>query len=212
VALRDGVVDKLRESILRGDRAPGDVLAETEIAARLGVSRGPVREALAVLEREGLVVSPPNRRARVVELGLRDIEEIYSMRRSLEQLAAQRAVRNITDGDLSGMRATLRDMAAAFDRRDLVELSLLDVAFHDHIYVASKHRRLQRAWADLRSQVVLFLVHRNTNALTSREVVVGEHGAIVDALANGDADRLTRLIEDHLLGAYERLRDSMIVP
>jgi DNA-binding GntR family transcriptional regulator len=171
-----------------------------------------VREALAVLEREGLVVSPPNRRARVVELGLRDIEEIYGMRRSLEQLAAQRAVRNITDGDLDGMRATLRDMAAALDRRDLVELSLLDVAFHDHIYVASKHRRLQRAWADLRSQVVLFLVHRNTNALTSREVVVGEHEAIVDALADGDADRLTRLIEDHLLGAYQRLRDSMIVP
>ena len=206
------MVDELRRSILQGDRAPGDVLAETEIATRLGVSRGPVREALAVLEREGLVVSPPNRRARVVELGLRDIEEIYSMRGSLEALAAQRAVRNITDADLEGMRATLREMSVAFDRRDLVGMSRLDVAFHDHIYAASRHRRLQRAWADLRSQVVLFLVHRNTHALTSREVVVGEHEAIVAALVDRNADRLTRLIDDHLLGAYERLRDSMIVP
>jgi DNA-binding GntR family transcriptional regulator len=209
--LGERVVAEIRRSILSGRARPGAALLETELAEQLGVSRGPVRDALAVLEREGLVYSPPNKRARVVTLGLRDVEEIYSLRRSLERLASERAATNVTDLDLRAMSTVLVKMDAALDRQDLIELGQLDVGFHDHVYLASRHDRLYRAWADIRSQVTLFLISRNTTAVTSREIVVGEHEALLRALTARNADLLVRLTEEHLLGAYERLRDAMIM-
>ncbi|GAF50032.1 GntR family transcriptional regulator [Rhodococcus wratislaviensis] len=209
--LRERVVAEIRQTILSGRAEPGAVLRETELADQLGVSRGPVRDALAVLEREGLVTSPPNRRARVAVLGLRDVEEIYSLRRALEVLAAQRAASNATDTDLHGMSQILSAMDSALERKDLVELSHLDASFHDRIYEASRHDRLYRAWADIRSQVTLFLVSRNMYAVTSRDIVIGEHEALLEALTARDADLLVRLTDQHLLGAYERLRDAMIL-
>ncbi|MFD1212750.1 GntR family transcriptional regulator [Arthrobacter sp. GCM10027362] len=209
--LGERVVAELRHSILSGEVAPGAILPETELAARLGVSRGPVRDALNVLAREGLIDSRPNRRARVAVLGLRDIEEIYSLRRSLETLAAQRATGNVTDADLGRMRKILREMDSALGRQDVVKVSHLDASFHDCIYEASRHDRLYRAWSDIRSQVTLFLVSRNTAAATSREIVIGEHEALLEALTARNADLLVRLTDEHLLGAYERLRDSMIL-
>lgn len=209
--LHERVVAEIRQAILSGEIQPGAVLAETELAERLGVSRGPVRDALAVLEREGLVSSQPNRRARVAVLGLRDVEEIYSLRRSIEVLAAQRAASNITDVDLQSMRSILTRMDSALDRQDLVELSHLDASFHDHIYEASRHDRLYRTWASLRSQVTLFLISRNTNAATSREIVIDEHESLLEALTARNGDLLVRLTDQHLLGAYERLRDALIM-
>lgn len=208
--LRERVVTEIRESILSGRAAPGAVLPETELAEQLGVSRGPVRDALAVLEREGLVVSQRNRRARVATLGLRDIEEIYSLRRSLETLAAQRAASNVSKVELQEMERILRQMATALEREDFVSLSRLDTAFHDCVYQASRHDRLIRSWTDLSSQVTLFLVSRNVNAVTSRSIVE-EHQVLLDALADRDVDRLVALTEQHLLSAYERLRDALIM-
>jgi DNA-binding GntR family transcriptional regulator len=208
--LRERVVSEIRHTILSGQAEPGAILRETELAQKLGVSRGPVRDALAVLEREGLVTSRPNHRARVAVLNLRDVEEIYSLRRSLEMLAARRAASNVTDADLQSMRKVLTRMDSALDRQDLIELSHLDASFHDHIYAATRHDRLYRAWADLRSQVTLFLVSRNTAAVTSREIVIGEHEAMLEALTARNADVLVRLTDEHLLSAYERLRDALI--
>lgn len=209
--LGERVVAEIRQSILSGRARPGGVLPETELAEQLGVSRGPVRDALAILEREGLVTSQPNRRARVAVLGLRDVEEIYSLRRSLEVLASQRAAVNVTDQDLGEMSKILVAMESALDRQDLVELSNLDANFHDRIYLASRHDRLYRAWSDLRSQVILFLVSRNQTAMTSREIAIGEHEELLRALSARNGDLLVKLIDQHLLGAYERLRDAMIL-
>lgn len=166
---------------------------------------------LAALQREGLVTLRQNRRARVVSLGLHDVEEIYSLRGQLERLAVQRAALNATDIDLAAMRKILNRMDSALERQDLVELSQLDTGFHDRIYEASRHDRLYRSWADLRSQVTLFLISRNTTAVTSRDIVVGEHEALLEALTAKDTALLVRLTDEHLLGAYERLRDAMIL-
>jgi DNA-binding GntR family transcriptional regulator len=102
-------------------------------------------------------------------------------------------------------------MDSALERQDLVTLSQLDTSFHDRIYEASRHDRLYRSWADLRSQVTLFLISRNTSAVTNRDIVIGEHEALLAALTARDADLLVRLTDEHLLGAYERLRDALIL-
>ncbi|EMY35983.1 GntR family transcriptional regulator [Arthrobacter crystallopoietes BAB-32] len=204
------VLPQLRALILNGEVAPGDPLPETELATMLGVSRGPVREALRDLEREGLVYSAPRRRARVSTLDATDVEEIYSLRRSLETLAAERAASRATPAHFAEMEAVLSKMEAALAAEDLIRLSHLDVEFHDVIYRASAHGRLYRAWEDIRSQVTFFLVSRNVSAETSRSIAIDEHRELLQALVARNAPKLVLLTEQHLLGAYERLSQALV--
>lgn len=210
-SLRERLAVDIRQAILGGEFPPDSVLPETTLAKRYGVSRGPIRDALGVLEREGLIVSPPNRRARVVNLSLRDVEEIYSLRRVLETLAAHRAPHNITEPELDELEGILGQMRAALDAAEYVRISRLDADFHDRICAAARHRRLYLAWSEIRSQVTLFLVSRNTMTATSFDIVVGEHRALLDALRARDEELLVRLTDSHLSLAYERLRDHMIL-
>src|SRR5437773_3057464 len=96
-SLADDVADRLRDAIFQGSFKPGEPLREEQLAAMLDVSRGPVREALVQLEREGLVLVRRHRGATVARLSRGDLEEVYSLRLALERLAMQRAVRYATD-------------------------------------------------------------------------------------------------------------------
>src|SRR5260221_5812094 len=95
--LRDTVTSAVRQSIVGGTLKPGDQINQVEVASKLHVSRGPLREALRQLEEEGLVLSLPNKGTFVTEITTADIEEVYSIRRVLENLAIQRAVEHATD-------------------------------------------------------------------------------------------------------------------
>jgi DNA-binding GntR family transcriptional regulator len=101
--LADDVGSRLRESILNGIFVAGDRLREEELAAAMGVSRGPVRDALAQLDREGLVVRRPNRGAIVAELFRGDFDEVFSLRLAIEPVAAAWAARHASDADLREM-------------------------------------------------------------------------------------------------------------
>lgn len=203
------VLSQIRGMILSGKAAPGQTLAETELAAQLGVSRGPIRDALKVLERERLVVSNPRRRAHVATLNAKDAEEIYSLRRSLELLASQRAIENATQTDLDEMEDVLGRMQRALDENDFIAMSHLDAAFHDVIYRASDHNRLYQLWQEIRAQVTFFLVSREASPITSQSIMIDEHRALLEALADRDADRLLALTEEHLLGAYDRILQAL---
>lgn len=100
-SLGDEVVTQLRAAIHRGDLAPGEHLSEEALARILKVSRGPIRDALKQLEREGLVVPQPNGRKFVARMTRQDVEEIYSLRLILECLAVQSACRNADDAKLA---------------------------------------------------------------------------------------------------------------
>ena len=101
ILLSDEVVDRLREAILRGLFAPGDRLREEQLAEALGVSRGPIRNALLQLEREGMVMRRRNRGAIVARLSRVDLEEVYSLRLAIEPVACAWAARNANERDLS---------------------------------------------------------------------------------------------------------------
>src|SRR5215212_5618908 len=110
-SLADDVVDRLRDAIFHGSYKPGEPLREEQLAAMLDVSRGPVREALVQLEREGLVIVRRHRGATVARLSRADLEEVYSLRLAIERLAMQRAARYAADRDF----ATMEEVLAAFD-------------------------------------------------------------------------------------------------
>ncbi|MDX6571986.1 MAG: hypothetical protein QOC86_1142, partial [Gaiellales bacterium] len=120
------VADALREEIERGVAAPGDRLVEMQVARRFGVSQAPVREALRMLEREGLVDHRPRRGVYVRLISAVDIEEIYSLRVAIEGLSARRAVQHMTSDDRALMWAALDSMesAAGLEPSGFVDASL----------------------------------------------------------------------------------------
>jgi DNA-binding GntR family transcriptional regulator len=205
-SLADDVVDRLRDAIFHGSFKPGEALREEQLAAMLDVSRGPVREALVQLEREGLVLVRRHRGATVARLSRGDLEEVYSLRLALERLAIQRAARLATDQDFTAMEAVLQAFDVALSHgpseKDVAEL---DVRFHDLIYQAARHQRLYDCWANLKSQIYIFLLSRNVVDPDFRAVTVKSHAALLDAIRARDEARATTEIEDHLRGAYDRV-------
>src|SRR5689334_13132942 len=129
--LADEVADRLRDAIFDGVYPPGAPLREVELSAALGVSRGPVREALLKLEREGLVRGEWHRGTTVTALSDVDIAELDSLRAALEALAVELVVGR--EPDLAPVDAAVRRMERAADEHEMVRC---DLDFHDAIYTA----------------------------------------------------------------------------
>lgn len=158
--LSDVVTDDLRDAILSHDLEPGMRIAEDGLAIQLGVSRGPVREALMRLEREGLVTIERHKGARVASWTESDIEEIYSMRSALEVLAIEWACKNATAADLTVMEEILTRYSKMTDKqRTPKEVSKIDLEFHSALFESAHHERLNKTWEVLRSQIHALLVY-----------------------------------------------------
>lgn len=204
-ALSGRVADMLRESIVLGYVEPGEDLVESELARSMGVSRGPVREALARLAREGLVVQRRHRSAQAAKWTAKDIEEIHTLRLALEQLACERAASRMTADHFAELDRVLESMRSLREDYSPRDGASLDLDFHDIIYDAADHSRLQLTWQDLRAQVFAFLFSRNFVRRDFYELAYTEHLIIRNLLAEHDIPGLQRIIEAHLRGGYERL-------
>ncbi|MCI0158796.1 GntR family transcriptional regulator [Leifsonia shinshuensis] len=206
----DEVTDQMREAIMTGALPPGAWLREDRLATQMNVSRGPVREAFAKLEREGLVQIEPFRGARVVELYRSDLDEIFSLRKALESLAVQWAATHATAEELAELGATLDRFAATPAQERTPELiAEVDIAFHDELVAASHHQRLQRAWEGLRGQIYAFLVTRMSLRKDYDDEWEPDHRAIVDALVAGRADDAVERIQHHVEASYGRVVKAM---
>jgi DNA-binding GntR family transcriptional regulator len=197
----DHVLDELRTAILDGRMAAGETVRQEDVAARLGVSRMPVREAIKRLEAEGLVEVLPSRRVRVAALSRDEIEDIYDMRAVLEPLAIRLAVPKLT-------RAQLRDAAhaleAADDEEDADTFGVRNAAFHLALMNPCERPRLLNGIASL-----LDLSDRYQRAALRdpehNARVRAEHAALLEAARAGDADRAAQLTEAHVRQAGARL-------
>ena len=201
--LADEVADSIRDAIFSGAYELGAQLREVELAAALEVSRGPVREALLRLEREGLVRSAWHRGATVMTLSAEDVAELDSLRGALERLAVELVVAHATDDDLDAIDQAATRMARAGDAHTMVRS---DIEFHDAVYAAAGHRRLREAWQAIRSQVHLFLLTRvgvSTEDYLSH--IPDEHRELVAALRSRDSETALRLFAAHRRHAFELL-------
>jgi len=204
-SLAESAASRLRAEIVSGDLPSGSRLAEAAVAQRLGVSRVPVREALVLLEREGLVEFTATGRARVKELSPGDFEELFALRLALEPLAAKLAAPRLK-GSLTRLR---RNLAATRRARSLREVTMRDLEFHEIILEASGNRRLLVLWRSLRGELELWLgrLHRHHETLTSetREETVGAHREIIEAFAKEAPAACERIMRRHILGWREWL-------
>ena len=210
-SLGEDVAERLREAILHGELSPGQRLREEELSVRLQVSRGPVRDAFILLEREGLVRSSRNRGVSVVELTRNDLQEIFTLRSVLEPMAIRLAIQHADARDLAEMDASLAEMASAFSRRITErDAARLDVQFHDTIYQAAHHQRLSNAWDQIRLPAYWFLLSRNVANPDWREGTVKGHADIVKIIRAGDEDAAAEVIKEHISFAYERILQSYL--
>jgi DNA-binding GntR family transcriptional regulator len=193
------VADAMRAAIITGSFAAGDHLAEVALAEQFKVSRAPIREAMLELAGEGLLVFDRRGAARVPDFSGTDLEEIGSLRLTLESMAARLACRNFNGEFQASFEANIEQTRRA---TRLLDLSMLDVEFHDHIVKCARHSRLYGAWANLRHQIELWLgrMYARLDMPTDKAhgLMVRHHQKILDVLRSGDEDRAEKLVREHI--------------
>ncbi|MET8800284.1 GntR family transcriptional regulator [Nocardia sp. NPDC004568] len=205
------IADKLREAIVRGGLGPGEQLGEADLAARFGVSRGPVREAMQRLVSEGLLHSIRNRGIFVIELTLADVVDIYRARTAIEGGALTLILdgrRDIAHEALAPSVAAMLDRAAA---GDAAGVSDADRQFHEALVAAAGSPRLVRAARTLLIETRMCLGALQTTYPDLREQAQ-EHVALREAISAATPARVHRLLRDHMDDAVQRLRGRYAEP
>jgi DNA-binding GntR family transcriptional regulator len=205
-ALGEEVADRLRQDILNGRLTPGALLRENTVAEDMGVSRGPVREALSQLAREGLVILPRNHSAFVARLSQTDLEEVNSLRQVLAPLAIRLAVRNATPGELNHMETMINAMEQRSPRMTGQEAAEATVRFHNAVYQATKHRLLIECWIHMRPFVHMLMLSHAVAQPRFLEMSIADQRALLAAFRAHDEDRAGTLIGQHWLIAYEEVK------
>jgi DNA-binding GntR family transcriptional regulator len=201
-SLRDHVYGLVRDAIISGKLKGGDKLNERQLASQLGISTTPLKEALRVLEAEGLVRSEP-RRGIYVTFNAAQAEEMMLARAAIESMIARQAAKRIQTEQVAQLRRLIVEMRAGLETVDVLELIALNERFHNVIHVASGCgylRRLQSGQNIYTHTARLIVLSEERE----RFQAVEEHEAIADAIANHEADLAERLMRDHVIRSGEK--------
>ncbi|TCL00596.1 GntR family transcriptional regulator [Shimia isoporae] len=184
----------LLSEIRNGALSPGDRLRETDLAARLGISRTPVREAIRQLEADGLVTHVPRQGASVRSLNYAEVMELYEMRAVLEGTAARLAVRSASDVEIAELRALNEEIRAAGEGTRAFHLNR---SFHALLLNSAKNRFLAKSVQAM--QKAMMILGPTTLSQSERfENAVKEHGDVLDALEARDADAAEAAMRRHI--------------
>lgn len=194
VSLREQVVEQIRIAIIEGRLKPNDHITEYTLTSQLGVSRTPVREALILLEREGLVVASPNRGCFVRAFSVKDVQEIFTLRTTLENFAGALAMPQLTANDYINLHHSIQLQQHALTSRDFKSVRSIDMAFHQYIVERAAHAMLFRNWREIVAQIAAILYLRaDAIADYDESQSIRDHTAIVEAFEAHDLTRLQAL-------------------
>ena len=202
------VRDEIAQLIASGELQAGDRINESELAARLGVSRGPVREACRSLEEAGLLVSAVNQGVFVREMTLDDARELYEVRAALSGLIGKLAAQRITDGEVAELQAQLDAMEAAAGQQDMPRYYQLNLHFHERLMDIAANPKLAGFYLSVVNQTHLFR-RRGLVQQGSLQHSNAEHRRIVDALAKRDANAAEKALTQHVNKGWDRLAKAM---
>jgi DNA-binding GntR family transcriptional regulator len=215
VARRDGgaavngelVYQALEREIILGHLKPRERLLETDLCLRLGVSRTLLREVFRRLEGAGLVTLQPNRGVVVRDFTPQEVEDVYYLRTALERAAVPLILQRLTAADLKALRAIQRDFERAWRARDMAGMILSNLAFHRRLDEISGNPFLCQSLqvSHLQTQQIRYLAWADAARVRQS---IHEHREILSALAQKDAARFARVVEEHLLGGkgdYQRI-------
>ena len=201
------IADQLRDLILDGSFQPGEQVNEVHVAARLEVSRGPVREAVQRLVQEGLLVQVRNRGTSVVVLDTEDIADVYQGRLALEREAARIVFERDATQLVDDLESVLGRMSRALGRGEWADVTRADLAFHQTIVDSVGSRRMSRMFATLAAETLLCL-QRFERIYDRREQVIEQHQRLADLLRAGDSEAFIDEIDWHLKNSVIRLSSA----
>ncbi|PWK61361.1 GntR family transcriptional regulator [Roseicyclus mahoneyensis] len=199
----DELRDELEEEILTGVLRPGKRLEEAQLADRFGVSRTPIREALLQLAANGLVEFRPRRGAIVVEIGPRQLMEMFDVMAELESMCARLAARRVTDDALEQITAAHEACLKAAAEKDINEYYDTNEVFHARIRQASQNEFLMEQATNLQKRLKPYR-RMQLRARDRIRASLQEHQRIADAIAAGDADSAGAEMRDHVALMGER--------
>ena len=195
--LRDVVFHTLREAILKGELKPGERLMELQLASKLGVSRTPIREAIRMLEQEGLAVTMPRRGAEVARMTEEDMEDVLQIREVLDELAVKLACDNITKEEIRELENKALQFENSIKQGDLKKIAEADVEFHDVIYKAAGNKKLNTMLDNLREQIYRYRVEYLKTGI-SHPTLIREHREILQALDSHEKERVVEAMRVHV--------------
>lgn len=215
--LAETVVEAIVEAAAKGHFLPGDRIVEADLARQLNVSRVPVREALRLLESQGIVENTPYRGMRLMSVTPETMKGLRKVRLALELLAVTeiRARADEAPGLLAPLEAIVEDLADLAGRNDTYGFAILDIEFHRRIVQMTGNPALMRAWEPLARQLTI-VIGLSTSLQQTLDAVVEEHRLLLDAMHRGTSDEIVEIMESHILEVpdavnYELLRNRNMV-
>jgi phosphonate utilization transcriptional regulator len=206
-SLSSAAQQEIERMILDGEIGPGSKLTEAWLSERLGVSRGPIREAFRMLEESGLVRQEKNRGVFVREIPPEEAREIYDLRAAMDELVGRRLAETITPDQLKAARALVERMDLAARAGDSDAYHLLNLEFHDALVGFTGNRKLAGVYRKLVKELALFR-RRNLRDQQLLPHSAAEHRGILKAIASGDPEQAGRTMFDHVIESKERALKS----
>ena len=197
--LRDVVFNTLRQAILTGELKPGERLMEIHLAEQLGVSRTPIREAIRMLELDGLVIMIPRRGAEVAEITEKSMNDVLEVRRAVDALCVELACERISPEELERLQKACEEFRkeAMKEDKDVKKLAQKDVELHDIIVQATGNQRLIQLVNNLSEQMYRYRFEYLKD-FSQHENLVKEHGVIYDSIVKKDAKTACEAAKLHI--------------
>lgn len=204
-SLRIQVADFMRDAILSGNLKPGQRIVERKLAASLGVGQATVREALQVLEHEGLILKKANTASFVTELSPERLAEIVEIRIALEPKAFALAHQRKTEADIAELQKLVWKIEEGVRTNDYYQTSRSDLAFHQKVWSMAGNYTLKKILSQLCTPLFAYLmVHLSTNSSPLNECVLS-HQALLDALASTDEKKVLEAAQSHTHNSWYQL-------
>ncbi|SHI83819.1 GntR family transcriptional regulator [Lutispora thermophila] len=203
--LSENVVTFLRNKILNGEISPGERIIEADIAAELGISRGPVREAMRQIEKEGLATYVPNKGCSATVLSSEDAWKVFYLRGSLEKLALQTCNGKLDDKSIFIMEDAIAQMKEAGQNNRWVEVVECDELFHKEIIKAPRMKRLLQMWESLSGlNFAMFFAGKRAN-IFQIDIQHEHHSKMLEILAKGNLEESCKAIDEHYVKTGKKL-------
>lgn len=207
--LRDAVFVSLRKAILTGKIKPGERLTEVKLGKVLGTSRTPIREAIRMLELEGLVTIVPGSGARVSRMTPENLQEVMEIRSALEQLSAGLASVRITEKEKEQLREACNAFIRSTHTGDSLEIAEADVKFHDMILKAAKNEKLGSILKGLADNIYRYR-YEYIRDDEHYEHLIAEHSELYRAIQSGDREAAERAARIHIVRQWESIRNRLL--
>ena len=196
--LRDEVFNTLRERILKGVYKPGERLMEIHLADQLGVSRTPIREAIRMLELEGLVKMVPRKGAQVAKISKEDLQDVLEVRKALDTLSVKLACERITEDEIKLLNNAEREFEKALASKDVRDIAEADVAFHDVIHSATKNGRLKSMISNLAERIYRYRFEYIKQQSDGGQTLMLELREIMRCIESRDVESAVKATEIHI--------------